>query len=89
MADDVKPRRKRWRIDLHVGEFLFGSAEGASILRAHSRALASICVGSLTEERREVWTASLELARKASPLPVGTVLALTKRGFTLTLERLR
>lgn len=117
MADDVKPRRRRWRVRMHNARayrrtpygMLFTSAyayqegEGASMGRAFTRALAAggedfLAQPPITSVPARpgydfcgVAVHAFEMARAAMVERSGPTyrVAVTVRGFTVEIERLR
>lgn len=117
MADDMKPRRRRWRVKLYnplahirshgsalyTDTFTMQRAEGASMGRAFTRALAAGGEDFLAQPPREglppfdgydfcgAAVHAFEMARAAMIERSGPSyrVAVTVRGFTVEIERLR
>ena len=91
MADDVKPRRRRWRVTLKSWSYM-PSGEGAGIGRAYTRAMAAAT--TLDElavpDIRALLDSCLEAGRLAMRgQEVGCRVTVTLRGFTVEIERIR
>lgn len=91
MADNVKPRRRRWRVTLKSWGYM-PSGEGAGIGRAYTRAMdrAYALDEFMTPELRATADSCLEAGRLAMRgQEVGCRVTVTLRGFTVEIERIR
>ena len=91
MADDVKPRRRRWRVALKSWGYT-PTGEGAGIGRAYTRAMAAADALEefMTADKRVIADSCLEAGRLAMRgQEVGCRVTVTLRGFTVEIERIR
>jgi len=87
---DEKPRRKRWRVRLMAGGTPIAYGEGAGIGRGYRRALTDVAPGILTDYQIAVTLDTcMTVARRVTGLPVDMAEAVTLRGLTVEIERIR
>lgn len=91
MADNVKPRRRRWRVTLRAWGYA-PSGEGAGIGRAYTRAMAAATMLDelAVPDIRALLDSCLEAGRLAMRgQEVGCRVTVTLRGWTVEIERIR